>query len=190
MPVQKIDPERKIAEGIQDSSLSRRGFLGRASALGLGLAAASILAGCGGSSSSNPIGPSGGAVSETDVLNFALNLEYLEAQFYSFATTGNGLSAADTGGTAAGAVTGGAQVSFSDSELAQIAAQIATDELAHVRLLRSALGAAAVPQPAINLNPLNLTFTSQNVFLTYSRDFEDTGVSAYAGAATLLSGNL
>ena len=32
-------------------------------------------------------------------------------------------------------------------------------------------------------------FATQAQFLTLARAFEDTGVSAYAGAATLLSGN-
>ena len=36
---------------------------------------------------------------------------------------------------------------------------------------------------------LQATKCSQAEFLTLSRAFEDTGVSAYAGAATLLSGN-
>ncbi|MGH9763178.1 MAG: ferritin-like domain-containing protein, partial [Blastocatellia bacterium] len=47
----------------------------------------------------------------------------------------------------------------------------------------------AVAEPAINLNALGIGFANEAQFLTLSRAFEDTGVSAYAGAATLLTGN-
>jgi hypothetical protein len=125
--------------------------------------------------------------SETDVLNFALNLEYLEAEFYSVAVTGATLSSTVTGGTST--ATGGAKVAFTDPRIADIAAEIAADETLHVQYLRTALGEMAVAEPAINLNALGIGFASQAQFLTLARAFEDTGVSAYAGAATLLSGN-
>jgi hypothetical protein len=126
-------------------------------------------------------------VPEVDVLNFALNLEYLEANFYQVAVNGAPLSSSDTG-TGAGTVSGGSKVTFSNSLLAKVAAEIAQDELLHVRFLRSALGSAAVPQPNIDLNALGVGFANDAEFLTLSRAFEDTGVSAYAGAATLLTG--
>src|SRR5687767_5497037 len=92
-----------------------------------------------------------GTPTDTDVLNFALNLEYLEAEFYSYAVSGTGIDATLTGGVGtAGATTGGARVTFSDANVAAIAAEIAQDELNHVRFLRNALGSQAVAKPAIN----------------------------------------
>ena len=55
------------------------------------------------------------------MLNFALNLEYLEAQFYSFAATGAGLPASMLTGTGTqGAVTGGAMVNFMGDTLTHL----------------------------------------------------------------------
>jgi hypothetical protein len=168
-------------ERLRIQRANRRNFMRNFALIGVAIAGTHFLDGCGGNSAS-AAGPA-----ESDVLNFALNLEYLEAEFYLFATTGSGLSSANTG-AATGATTGGSKVTFSDAQLAQIAVEIAADELAHVRFLRTALGAAAVPKPAINLNALGVGFASDAQFLTLARAFEDTGVSAYAGAATLLTG--
>lgn len=166
-----------------EEAVSRRQLLTRAGAAGLTLAGLSLLAGCGGSSSSSAAASS---PSQTDVLNFALNLEYLEAQFYSYAVNGTGIPAADTGNSTA-TVTGFAKISFSDPNVAAVAAELAADELEHVMDLRAALGASAVPMPALNLTALG-TPTTDATFLKIARALEDTGVSAYAGAATLLSG--
>lgn len=132
------------------------------------------------------------------VLNFALNLEYLEAEFYSYAVSGAPITSfgigidgnANPGNVAAGGITsGGSQVSFSNNLVftPAVAAQIASDERAHVVLLRSALGAQKIAKPNINLNALGFGFASQNEFLKLARIFEDIGVTAYAGAAPLLS---
>ncbi len=127
-----------------------------------------------------------GTQTDIDVLNFALNLEYLEAEFYSYAVNGTGIDAALTGGTGtAGATTGGARITFSDATVAAVAAEIAQDELNHVRFLRSVLGGQAVAKPAINLAALG-TATNDAQFLTISRALEDVGVSAYAGGARLI----
>lgn len=127
--------------------------------------------------------------SDADVLNFALNLEYLEAEFYAYATTGQGIAAQGIGtsgvGTA-GATTGGVQTTFTNTITQSVAGQIAADETQHVTLLRAALGAAAIAKPAINLSAGG-SFATMAQFLALSRAFEDTGVSAYIGAAPLLT---
>ena len=175
--------ERQLNRIRYTHALGRRGFLRNLGLAGVSVAAGSILSSCLGSGHV----VSAQAVPEVDVLNFALNLEYLEANFYQVAVNGAPLSSSDTG-TGAGTVSGGGKVTFSNSLLAKAAAEIAQDELLHVRFLRSALGSAAVPQPNIDLNALGVGFANDGEFLTLSRAFEDTGVSAYAGAATLLTG--
>ena len=166
-----------------EETFSRRQLLTRVGAAGLTFAGLTLLAGCGGGSSSSN---AASAPTQTDVLNFALNLEYLEAQFYSYAVNGTGIPAADTGNSAA-TVTGFAKITFSDPVVAAVAAELAADELAHVMDLRAALGPLAVPMPALNLAALGAP-TTDATFLKIARALEDTGVSAYAGAATLLSG--
>jgi hypothetical protein len=165
---------------IATDKLSRRSLLTKFGAAGVGLAATAMLAGCGGSSSN------GGGISQTDVLNFALNLEYLEASFYSYALTGAGLSSADLGGTPTVTPVNNISASLSAQQLA-IFQEIAADELNHVRDLRSALGNNAVPCPNLNLAAVGNT-TSVALLLAISKAFEDVGVTAYAGASTLLSG--
>lgn len=132
------------------------------------------------------------------VLNFALNLEYLESEFYTYATTGNSITAYGVGingvangtnPTAGGYTIGGSQVTFSNNLVfsSAIALEIAADERAHANLLRGALGNLAIAKPNINLNALGFGFGNQNDFLKLARIFEDIGVTAYAGAAPLLS---
>ena len=137
------------------------------------------------------------AITETDILNFALNLEYLEAEFYTYAVEGKsitsfgiGIDGKATGENPAsgGETTGGAKVVFDNNEIfsRDIAAEIGSDERAHVILLRNALGIAAVAKPNIKLNALGIGFDNQVDFLTVARILEDIGVTAYTGAAGML----
>jgi hypothetical protein len=136
-------------------------------------------------------------IEEVDILNFALNLEYLEAEFYTYATTGKSITSFGIGtkGRANGAnpatggtTKGGAKVTFSKDEsiLHDIAAQIGADERAHVVLLRGALGSSAVAMPNIDLSAIGFGFGDQTDFLRAARILEDIGVTAYAGAAGML----
>jgi hypothetical protein len=190
---------------LLSSGVSRRTFLAGAGATAGTAAVTTLAAGCGssGTTSTAPTAtPSAGTVTDENILNFALNLEYLEAQYYLIATTGAGIPAANTG-TSPGTVTGGAQVTFASPAIASYAAEIANDELNHVLFLRSALGSAAVSMPAIDFTdafnaaavaagivPAGGTFNpfaDEASFLVGAFVFEDVGVTAYHGAATLLT---
>jgi hypothetical protein len=147
---------------------------------------------------------------DADVLNFALNLEYLEAQFYVYAVTGAGLPESSLSGTGTrGQVdaTGARQVAFRDQQVAQYAREIAADERAHVDFLRNALAGARVAQPTIDISTRpNGAFSNAaraaglvgagQAFDPYANDenfllgafiFEDVGVTAYKGAASLIN---
>ena len=165
---------------------SRRNFLAGAVAGGVLLPVA--LTGCSDNGTFTP--PVASAPSVNDVLNFALNLEYLESSFYLYVTTGTGLSAADMG-TGAGTVSGGAAVSFTSQVVASLANQLALDEKEHVEFLRStisSIGGTPVPMPNINL-AAGGAVNSDATFLAAARKLEAVGVSAYIGGAQYLVSN-
>ena len=102
------------------------------------------------------------ASGDVDILNFALTLEYLEAAFYAEAVSGGKLS--------------GAAMKF--------ASVVAKDEAAHVAFLKGALGSKAVAKPKFDFKG---TTMKQATFLKTAMVLEDTGVSAYAGAAPMIA---
>ncbi len=111
-----------------------------------------------------------------DVLNFALTLEYLEAEFYN-----RGLAAPNLIGAPRRAV-------FD---------QIRKHEVAHVNFLKKTLGSRAVAKPTFDFTagdgsgngPYRDVFTNEQTFLAVAQTFEDTGVRAYKGQAAYLMGD-
>jgi hypothetical protein len=190
-----------LATSETRSSLNRRRFLQRT---GLGAAAALIPGASyllsGRANAQSPLQFFNETLDE-DILNFALNLEYLEAEFYLYATTGAGLQAAGVGTSGKGTqgsvvIKSNPKVAFSSPVIEQYAYEIAQDELSHVNFLRSALGNMAVAQPEIDLlNSFNTLaqaagiasafdpFANDLNFLLGAFIFEDVGVTAYHGAA-------
>ncbi len=193
-----------------ESPADRRNFLRQAGLMGMGVLGAAAVGGAaaGAASAATPDADLTPAqkLSDAAVLNFALNLEYLEAEFYSFAAYGHGLENTITDGTGTkGGVVGGRRVPFKERYIKQYAEEIANDEIAHVKFLRAALGASAVSRPAIDLKgafsaaaqaanvvPAGATFdpfANDTNFLIGAFIFEDVGVTAYKGGAPLINSN-
>ncbi|GAA4022190.1 ferritin-like domain-containing protein [Deinococcus rubellus] len=184
---------------------NRRQFLSAAGLMGAG----AVLASC----APAVAAPPAKANIDLDVLNFALNLEYLEAAFYT-AAVGRLAELKAIGGGADVILTGtgfdGTTNTFTDpnSPVAQYAAEIAQDELNHVKFLYGALGANAVARPVLDIGPAFVAAANAAAmgaglatplapgFNPYSADlyflhgafiFEDVGVTAYKGAARLIT---
>ena len=110
-------------------------------------------------------------VSVNSVLNFALQLEYLESYFYNQGVASPGL------------IHSGDMASF---------VTIQADENEHVAFLQSVLGTAAGAMPKFDLTAggaFSDVLSNYNTFLAVSNAFEDTGVRAYKGQAVNLIGN-
>ncbi len=203
------DTSNDLVSGI----INRRSFLRRALATGAGAALIPALTIGARSVLGATTAPTAGLddADELDyyVLNFALNLEYLEAEFYSLGTTGmtlaqrnaTGLDGFGTQGTTVTKTTS-TLVPFETPAIQQYANEIAADELAHVIAVRGAIQEIGVPAAIPNLDlftSFNTLATAANIgatfdpfmsetnFLLGGFIFEDVGVTAYHGAAPLLT---
>ncbi|MGT2426199.1 ferritin-like domain-containing protein [Amnibacterium kyonggiense] len=190
----------QVVERSATTDVDRRKLLTMAGIAGAGASAAVL--GSAGAAVAAPAAT--GGIDDGAILNFALNLEYLEAEFYLRAATGQGLPDSYTTGTCErGAVHGGHAVPFKTRAIKNYAREIATDEKDHVAFLRKALGNAKVSRPAIDFKASFTAaataagvikagqtfdpFASETNFLLGAFLFEDVGVTAYKGAAPLIS---
>jgi rubrerythrin len=106
-----------------------------------------------------------------DVLNFALTLEYLEAEFYA---------------------TGVGTANLLPAESRDMFDQIRKHEAAHVAFLQGVLGSRAVGKPTFDFTAggqFGDVFSNAQTFAALAQAFEDTGVRAYKGQAANLMGH-
>lgn len=193
---------RDIINRSAENPADRRQFLKSAAAAGLGTLAASVAGSAATAASASP--EDDNSISDSAILNFALNLEYLEGEFYSYAVHGHGLPDNLTQGTGRrGPVQGGRAVPFKTRSIRQFAAEIAHDELDHVQFLHTALGKSAVARPTIDIQQSFTAvakaagligpgetfdvYANENNFLQGAFIFEDVGVTAFKGAAPLIT---
>jgi hypothetical protein len=147
---------------------SRRKFLRVAGYTGL---AASVLASCtkaisnfkqDGKGPTNTVSLGSG---DTGILNFAYALEQLEAAFYTV-------------------VVADPYENISSLELSRLT-DIRDHEIAHREFLKTALGKDAIQKLTPNFTSVD--FSSRDSVLATAKAFEDTGVSAYNGAGSLIT---
>jgi hypothetical protein len=202
--INSLSPETldSVLGAIEMQRMNRRQALLRAVGGGAAIAAGAILPSLltpKRANAQNPANPS-----DIDILNFALNFEYLEAEFYSLGATGQTIEdlGVQTGRSGAEGLTFRAspRVTFANSVSQRFSEEIAANERAHVNFLRTALGSAAIPRPNINFtdafnavaNAAQIPggtfdpFASEINFIIGAAVFADVTVTALKGAAPLI----
>lgn len=137
------------------------------------------------------------SATDIDIVNFQLNLEYLETDYYLRGSMG---MTADQvlGGSQGAPVKGGRKVRFSSPVREGMIRNIAGNEVAHVRFAQAITGARAIRRPPIdfdagfaavaaaagiaNFDP----FASEMDFFLGGMLFEDVGISVLKGSARKL----
>ncbi len=173
--IEKVDPE------FQDKISPRRAAIKNITSFGSKVAVAALPFALG-SLFKKAYAQQQSTSTVVDILNYALKLEFLEANFYNA-----GLTAATFAAMKA---------TLSASELAGLTL-IQTDENNHVMFLTNtikSLGATPVSFTAANFDftaqgTFPMVYSSSDTWLAVAETFEDTGVRAYKGQAPALLRN-
>ncbi|MBA3327921.1 MAG: ferritin-like domain-containing protein [Solirubrobacterales bacterium] len=153
-----LDVDGAIRESAEDAGLDRSDFIRKGVLAGGGLLAGTALF-------AQYVDPAAAAIStrrksaanDVKILNFALTLEFLEAEFYREARVNN---------------------AYLNPSYERFGVVVARHEARHVSFLRGALGSKAIRKPRFDFKD---TVTDPNKFAATSQVLEDTGVMAYLG---------
>jgi Ferritin-like domain len=165
MDLTKVDVDGAVREAADAvSGDTRLAFLRKAGITGVtalsgGALLGAMLPGSAVAATGSGRPPASLGAGDIGIFNYALTLEYLEANFYAQAVK---------------------NIKFSDSHFAALAKVIAGHEADHVAYLKKALGSKAVAEPKFDFGDV---VTSQAKFAATSQVLENTGVGAYFGQA-------
>ena len=167
------EDERSALDELRQEPGSRAQFLKMVGGVGAAGALSVLIAACGGDDEEEPSssggsssgGSSGGGASKQDIeiLNYALTLEYLEADFYQ--------KVLDSG-------------EVKDKKVGEVAMEIAENEQEHVAALMATvekLGGKPAPKPTTNFD--SVLAGGEKMILETAATVENLGAAAYLGQA-------
>jgi hypothetical protein len=174
----------------------RRSFLGFSSGEAALTAISAVAASVAAPAAANAADSGLRADNETDIdiLNFTLNLEYLESEYYLRGVLGRTLDEV-FGSTLGGPVRGGRKVQFTTAARDGMLRNIAGNEVQHVRFVRELNGSRAVARPAIDFEagfaavasaagmPDFDPFANEMNFFLGAMLFEDVGITVIKDSA-------
>ena len=158
-----VDVDGAIRDQAEGLGLDRASFFKKAGVAGAGAVAGASLFGPFLANAEAAISSRRSKANDVRILNFALTLEFLEAEFYRQAVKNN---------------------AFRNAEFREFGVVVAGHEATHVKFLRGALRTAAVKKPRFDFKD---TVTNADKFAATAQVLEDTGVRAYLGQVANVS---
>lgn len=149
------------AEGDTRLDFFKKAGIAGGAAMGSGALLSALVPGVAAAAGAPPVGIFGKG--DVGILQFALQLEYLESAFYNEATQNQ------------------AKSPFLKTKQLQVFLKTVTkDEAFHVKFLKTGLGKAALPPPKFDFGG---DTSNAKQFIIKSKTFENEGVHAYLGQA-------
>ncbi len=163
--LEMVDVDGAVREAAEEAGATRSQFIKRTGMAGAGLAAGGVLFSglASPAEASHLISSRPSRKNDVKILNYALTLEFLEAEFYRLAIANRNIN---------------------QPQVKTFVNVVYAHEQAHVKFLRAALGSAAIKKPRFDFGS---TVTNEAEFKATSQVLEDTGVMAYSGQGPNIS---